>query len=421
MPAVAGKGSRTSEFKKRVANHRAKKDVGIEPTYFNVQLLSSTPAGKAMKYERLGTLESVLLVGDENTLQNIKTSCLKHFQEETKVCDILLGERGPSARESYIADLSKIVHCRLLETDELNDSNKKESACKPKNAEKRVEPEGTLGSCMETEKPSTSQPKIESKSAVVPKSVNPSIYMKAGEFIESNKSIFDLTLEKFDVEKSEWCDPIFAKFIIHKEEFSRGGFQKVFKAKCIKGGVDRGYYLIKFPIADEPWENPPLAGDPIIPRKSVQMHSLAKYFACRMTFEAPGEFGQCFKFTTPYFTNVTGVAACLEEYIGDGTFVKYINNNGDFILNDDDEKDEVMMKAEAFMHFSFIKSQGNLMITDIQGIGYYLTDPEVASKKAFDGDKKFFCEGNCSIVAITNFMDAHDCNKFCKLLGSDKE
>uniref|UniRef100_A0A7M5VAY7 Alpha-type protein kinase domain-containing protein n=1 Tax=Clytia hemisphaerica TaxID=252671 RepID=A0A7M5VAY7_9CNID len=414
MPANKG---RTSEIKKRVAAVRSKKDNPGEPVYFNVQLLSATPAGKAMKFERLGTLESVLLTG-ENTLQDIKTSCLKHFQEETKVCDILLGERGPSAREGYKADLSKIVHCRLLQIDDLDEVNKKASTSKSKNTERSVEPEGPL-KYLKPEK--STQPSTIMKSIVVPKSVHPSIYMKAGHLIESNKAIFELTLEKFNVEKMEWCDPIFAKFVINKGEFSRGGFQKVFKAKCIKGGLERGYYLLKFPLDDEPWENPSVAGDPNIPRKSVQMHSLAQYFASRMSFEAPGEFGECFKYTTPYFTTVNDVAATLEEYLGDGTFVKHINNNGDFVQGDD--KDEVMMKAETFMHFSYVKSNEALMVTDIQGIRYYLTDPEVASKQALDGDKRFFCEGNCSIVAITNFLENHECkvNKFCKLFGFDKE
>lgn len=57
-----------------------------------------------------------------------------------------------------------------------------------------------------------------------------------------------------------------------------------------------------------------------------------------------------------------------------GKFSKYINNNGDFSSNGD----EVNLKAEAFAHFSYVKSGKQLMVLDIQGVGNSLCDPVLA-------------------------------------------
>ena len=57
------------------------------------------------------------------------------------------------------------------------------------------------------------------------------------------------------------------------------------------------------------------------------------------------------------------------------------------------------------------------MVTDIQGFGYKLTDPEIASSEALDDKNDWnFCEGNGSMMTITKFLEEHDCNKFCKML-----
>lgn len=57
------------------------------------------------------------------------------------------------------------------------------------------------------------------------------------------------------------------------------------------------------------------------------------------------------------------------------------------------------------------------MVTDIQGFGFELTDPEIATIEVKnDNDQWNFCPGNCSLIAITNFFEKHTCNKFCQLL-----
>ena len=58
------------------------------------------------------------------------------------------------------------------------------------------------------------------------------------------------------------------------------------------------------------------------------------------------------------------------------------------------------------------------MLVDLQGSGCKLFDPEIASKELFDEENKFlYCTGNLSELAISNFIAAHTCNTFCRLVG----
>ena len=75
-------------------------------------------------------------------------------------------------------------------------------------------------------------------------------------------------------------------------------------------------------------------------------------------------------------------------------------------------------KADAFDHYTYEKSQGNLVVLDIQGVGYSLCDPDVASKENETGSEEhYFCFGNLSERAILNLIETHVCNRLCRALG----
>ena len=59
------------------------------------------------------------------------------------------------------------------------------------------------------------------------------------------------------------------------------------------------------------------------------------------------------------------------------------------------------------------------MLLDIQGMGYRLIDPEIATTEVMDQDTNevFFCCGNCSTVGIDTFLAGHKCKKFCTMMG----
>ena len=100
------------------------------------------------------------------------------------------------------------------------------------------------------------------------------------------------------------------------------------------------------------------------------------------------------------------------EYLG-GNFEKHIlNNNGDICGTNKCLRE----KAECLAHFSFERSNKEIMVVDIQGVGNLLFDPEIASREISTNEEYLFCTGNLSNNAITNFTEKHKCNFYCQLL-----
>ncbi|XP_069601446.1 alpha-protein kinase 2 [Ranitomeya imitator] len=99
-----------------------------------------------------------------------------------------------------------------------------------------------------------------------------------------------------------------------------------------------------------------------------------------------------------------------EELIGD--FVKYSIKDGKEInvLRKDSEAGQ---KCCTFQHWVYERTNGNLLITDMQGVGMKLTDVGIATMgKGYKGFK-----GNCAVSFIDQFKALHQCNKFCEILG----
>ena len=86
---------------------------------------------------------------------------------------------------------------------------------------------------------------------------------------------------------------------------------------------------------------------------------------------------------------------------------------------------DITVKAETFVLYTHEKSNNRLMITDLQGVGYQICDPEIATQtiveEKSDTSKMLveymFCAGNLSTTAFENFGRQHVCNKYCTKLG----
>ncbi len=99
----------------------------------------------------------------------------------------------------------------------------------------------------------------------------------------------------------------------------------------------------------------------------------------------------------------------VEDYL-EGEFEKYISNTGH--VNPACCMKYVLMPA--FTHWSWVHTQGQMMITDLQGVRYndkyVLTDPCVLSV-----DKRFGAMDN-SVIGMANFFSSHACNSVCRAL-----
>ena len=103
----------------------------------------------------------------------------------------------------------------------------------------------------------------------------------------------------------------------------------------------------------------------------------------------------------------------MEQFV-EGEFVKFLNNTGAVC----GEASEIRQKSESLTHFLYEKSDKQLMIVDVQGWGYNLYHPEIASREIMSdqSEQLMFAMGNLTTRAIDTFVVAHSCNKDCKLL-----
>ena len=105
-----------------MAQKRLKNATSKDENCYNVQLLAAEPSGLNQKYKRIGALEYISISGAP-TVSKLKAACLETFSADTKICDILVSERGPSVKSLGQIDLKKVIHCRIFDMD--NDVKKK--------------------------------------------------------------------------------------------------------------------------------------------------------------------------------------------------------------------------------------------------------------------------------------------------------
>lgn len=94
---------------------KRKGDEGITG-FVTIQWLSAYVEGKAQKYSRIGSLESVQLTNSAAlTLEALKKACCKHFRVSQE-CDIVLSQHGPSVTDTSQVNLKNEIHIRFLES-----------------------------------------------------------------------------------------------------------------------------------------------------------------------------------------------------------------------------------------------------------------------------------------------------------------
>lgn len=251
-----------------------------------------------------------------------------------------------------------------------------------------------------------------------PKSLSVVDMLKLGKVI-SKSSITNITLSTFDLTNMEWSPlPNPVGFQIDEDPFAMGGFRKAYKARSQSQGFKDHSWVVKRYL-QKAAEGIKETGQSIEEhtKKSVQMHSLARNFALQLKDKVDQEklqgFGMTFEYKKVYIGQTDkGEFVTVEEFIN-GDFAKYINNNGDVCSN----LGPLMEKAECFAHFTFEKSQGKLIVLDLQGSNHYLYDPEIASSELLNDDGTVkFCNGNLTKEAIDTFFSNHECNFYCNLL-----
>ena len=137
----------------------------------------------------------------------------------------------------------------------------------------------------------------------------------------------------------------------------------------------------------------------------VSMHSIAEFWAQKFnSYDPPkkARFVPAAVLELPY--REPKLTFAIEPHLL-GEFKKYNNNNG-FV------SEEARCTPQAFSHFTFHASGGELMIVDIQGVGDDYTDPQILSR-----DGEGYGRGNLGEKGMLKFLHTHRCNGVCKALS----
>ncbi len=263
-----------------------------------------------------------------------------------------------------------------------------------------------------------------------PASISIGELLHAGKLVAPiSKKPASLVLEHFDAKNQEWSEVKTLNVSVYTNKFASGGFRDAFK--CVETGptVEKKYWVLK--LYNDKARNTIINQLSMTmddhARNQVQMHEVAKHIAKKMSKKAPQQFGNSFYYNKAYYTKFEGHHATIEEFIN-GDFVKYIDNNGHCVLPPDSSTQDnkaMYAKAETLVHYSYALSEGKMMLIDIQGCGYALCDPEIATESLRTDDNEddthsseiLFCCGNLSTMAIQGFLNEHACNKYCKMLA----
>lgn len=101
----------------------------------------------------------------------------------------------------------------------------------------------------------------------------------------------------------------------------------------------------------------------------------------------------------------------LEPFI-EGDYVKYNSNSG--YVNEDNPNDRFSRAAQAFSHFTFERSRGRFLVSDLQGVSHVLTDPAIHTHNP---ERFKLADTNLGQEGFKFFFATHECNDVCRKLG----
>ncbi|NXK10323.1 ALPK3 kinase, partial [Herpetotheres cachinnans] len=74
---------------------------------------------------------------------------------------------------------------------------------------------------------------------------------------------------------------------------------------------------------------------------------------------------------------------------------------------------EIVLKCCAFQHWVYQWTNGNILVTDMEGVGWKMTNVRIATNlKGYQGLKE-----SCFPSLLEQFVAAHQCNRYCSILG----
>ena len=216
------KNPKWDDYKEKMSNKRTgKHDEGScsgNVDYITVQRLSLTEEGKCQKYSRIGAL-TIVPLGCEPTLSNIKTACKNHFNLQEMEYGLLAGERGPSYTDISMITNWKVLHIRFIP--------KSNEVCDPSRAREETRNRAKVSPVKsELVRPALALP----APSKIPASVPLSAMLQIGKLIQPKVDAVTLQLEQFHLKAREWLPPFEVKVSLSKEKFASGALRDAYEA-----------------------------------------------------------------------------------------------------------------------------------------------------------------------------------------------
>lgn len=144
--------------------------------------------------------------------------------------------------------------------------------------------------------------------------------------------------------------------------------------------------------------------------EDMQCQSLCKTFALHFNVLLNSHHPIDFIVAT-CVTSERGEYLLLEPFV-EGNFVTYNNNRG--YVDNNKFSDEFNQAAQAFSHFTFERSKGRFLVSDLQGVGYTLIKPSIHT---LDNERFQLRKTNFGQDGFRFFFSTHICNGICGKLG----
>ena len=401
----AGRGNqqlRWNKFETNVGTKRVKKNLQVKEL---VVSRVGKPEGKqGSRYQPCEDRQYVPFEEyDGVTIKNVSAACENYWGTPPGSCCILASNTGPVC----------------FQDDQIQ--GKKLFLVTFQNCDLGVASTSTVdqGQGNEEEHPPPKLPRVlpeKKKKNTPPPSVSLSQILRAGSLKKARK-YEEVRLEEYDVTSSEFNDVACIHLFVEDTHFASGAHRHAFKGYEKENNDPK--WVVKRYREDSPHvlESMELIETNKVDHtyKQVAMHMASKGITEKFSKNAPEEFGEMFQMTTAYIGHLKDEVVAVEEYVP-GEYQKYVNNTGNVIEGMDQTLKE---KAECLVHYSYEFSGGQLMLVDIQGSGYSLYDPEIATSieasESEEGAARF-CIGNLRKEVLDNFKQDHNCNDYCALM-----
>ncbi|XP_007424743.2 alpha-protein kinase 3 [Python bivittatus] len=244
--------------------------------------------------------------------------------------------------------------------------------------------------------------------------------IEAGEEIEMTPMVFAKGL----ADSGFWGDKLFGRIMVEDLEAGQGFLRKACRARAIYGlepvfesghtGIIKVHNLIAFGGRSE---NTLVERNYDITIQECKIQNSSREYCKIFAAEARAipDFGSIPEIIPLYliYRPANNIPYATMEEDLPGLFQHYCRRERDGNSLAPANPSETGQKCCAFQHWLYQWTNGNILVTDLEGVGWKVTNVKIATKtKGYQGLKD-----SCCPTLLNHFVASHQCNRYCELLA----